>query len=194
MVRRIELKSPFARAVVPVTAGIGFFALLGLFMWGVAALSSNGDSSSLLANRTFSPGRATAYASSIAENGPIIFPDLLGTDGDKTIVLDHTGDDPKQGFAIYLAHPADRPVGCKVTQRPKSRVFTDCEGRILEPSQLAAPPAGVSPVVSKDGILDLIVTVAPATTAATNTAESTTAAATTAAATTAATTAPAASG
>ena len=163
MVRRIELKSPLARAVVPVAAGLGFFALLGLFMWGIAALSSNGNSSELLANRTFSPGRATSYASSIAANGPIIFPDLLGTDGDKTIVLDHTGDDPKAGFAIYLAHPADRPVTCKVTQKPRTREFTDCEGRILEPSQLAAPPAGVSPVVSKDGILDLIVTVAPTT-------------------------------
>jgi hypothetical protein len=164
MVRRPQLNSTFARAVVPVAAGIGFFALLGLFMWGIAALSSNGDSSDLLANRTFSPGRASAYASSIAANGPIIFPDLLGTDGDKTIVLDHTGDDPKTGFAIYLAHPADRPVSCKITQTPGTRTFTDCDGRTLDPSQLAAPPEGVSPVVSKDGILDLIVTVAATTT------------------------------
>jgi hypothetical protein len=164
MVPRIELKSPFARAVVPVAAGIGFFALLGLFLWGIAALSSGGESSGLLTNRTFSPGRAETYASTIEANGPIIFPDLLGTDGDKTIVLDHTGDNPRQGFAVYLAHPADRPVTCKVTQVPGTRTFTDCDGRTLEPAQLAEPPAGVSPVVSNDGVLDLIITVATPTT------------------------------
>lgn len=164
MVQRIELKTPFARAVVPVVAGIGFFGLLGLFLWGVAALSSGGESSGLLASRTFSPGRAETYASAIEENGPIIFPDLLGTDGDKTIVLDHTGSDPLKGFVVYLAHPADRPVSCKVTQVPGTRTFTDCDGRALEPAQLAEPPAGVSPVVSEDGVLDLIITVSAPTT------------------------------
>jgi hypothetical protein len=163
MVGKIELKTPFTRAVVPVAAGIAFFAVLGLFMWGVAALISDGESSDLLASRTFSPGRAESYAESIADNGPIIFPDLLGTDGDKTIVLDHTGSDQRLGFALYLAHPADRPVSCKVTQTPGTREFIDCEGRVLEPAQLAAPPAGVAPVVSEDGILDLIISVVPTT-------------------------------
>ena len=38
--RRPRLQSTFARAVVPVAAGIGFFGLLALALWGVAALMS----------------------------------------------------------------------------------------------------------------------------------------------------------
>src|SRR5690606_10823432 len=96
MPRRPQLKTSFTRAVVPVLGGIGFFALLFLALWGVAALTSrnSAQTNEVLAGRTFEPGRVTTYASIVEAGGPIIFPDLLGTDGDKTIVLDHTGDDP----------------------------------------------------------------------------------------------------
>ena len=157
MPRRPQLKSPLARAVVPVVGGIAFFALLFVAMWGVAALTSrNGaQTNEVLAGRTFQPGRVTTYASIVQSGGPIIFPDLLGTDGDKTVVLDHTGDDPARGWRLYLAHPADRPISCKVTQVRSSRQFTDCEGRVVEVEQLAAPPPGVAPAVSNDGVLSL---------------------------------------
>lgn len=157
MVRRPYLTSTFARAVVPVLGGLAFFAVLGLALWGVAALSSrNADQTQdLLVGRTFTPGRVTTYASIVERDGPIIFPDLLGTDGDRTIVLDHTGADPMRGWVLYLAHPADRPLECKVAQVRGTRQFTDCEGRTLDVSDLAPPPAGVAPTVSVDGILNL---------------------------------------
>jgi hypothetical protein len=151
-----ELRTPFARAVVPVAAGIGFFAVLGVLLWGIAAaISGNSGKGGLLTTHTFQPGSAPTYAAIVATDGPIIFPDLLGTSGDRTIVLDHTGDDPLNGWQIYLAHPADRPITCKVTQVQHTRNFTDCDGRTIPVAQLAPPEAGIRPAVSQDGVLSL---------------------------------------
>ena len=160
MLRPPQLKSPLARAVVPVAAGIGFFALLAGFMWGIAALSTRGEAqtSDLLAQRTFQPGPAKIWASSIKQDGPILFADLADTDGNKTVVLDHTGQDPLKNWVLYFAHPADRPITCKVVQLEFTRTFTDCEGRTLDVEQLAPPPDGIGPVVSTDGYLALDLT------------------------------------
>jgi hypothetical protein len=154
------LRSPLSRAVVPVAAGLGFFALIALILWGIAALISHDDAATdRLTGRTFQPGPAKLWADIVAEDGPVIFPDLLGTDGDKTVVLDHVGSDPLNGFTLYLAHPADRPITCKVTQVHFTRTFSDCEGRTIDITALAAPPAGVAPVVSPgDGTLTLDLT------------------------------------
>jgi len=159
-IRAPQLRSNLARATVPVGLGIVFFGLLALALWGVAALISDGESSDLLASRRFEPGRTQSYARIVAEDGPIIFPDLLGTDGDKTIVLDHVGDDPDVGWRIYLAHPADRDLACKLTQVRGTREFTDCDRRTVNVDALAPPPAGVGPVVSADGVLSLDLTAA----------------------------------
>ena len=152
-----QLRSPFARAVVPVATGIVLMGVLALALWAVAALISNGSAKStdLFSSRTFTPGPAASYAAIVAEDGPIIFPDLLGTDGDKTIVLDHAGTDPNRGWVIRLAHPADKPISCKVTQVRRTRNFTDCDGRVIPAEQLAPPAAGIAPDVSTDGILSL---------------------------------------
>jgi hypothetical protein len=157
--RTPQLKSTWARAVVPVAAGLAVFAVLGLVLWGIAAVvSDNSSQGGLLSDRTFEPGPADRYAEIVAADGPILFPDLLGTDGDRTIVLHHEGDDPRAGWQVFLAHPADRPLDCKVTQTPGTRTFVDCEGRELDVLDLAPPPAGVRPVVSADGILTLDLT------------------------------------
>jgi hypothetical protein len=151
------LRSPLARAVVPVGLGIGFLGLLALLLWGVASLLSNGGAKTTdrFATKTFAPGPATAYAQLVVDDGPILFPDLLGTDGDKTIVLDHHGTDPATGWVIYLAHPKDRPLSCKVTQVRHTSNFTDCDGRTIAVDDLAPPARGIRPDVSRDGILSL---------------------------------------
>jgi hypothetical protein len=150
-----ELKSPVARAVAPVLAGIAFFAVLGLALWGVAAYMSGDDEEVRLAPSTYQIGTTKTMARIIAEDGPLILPDLLQASGERSIVLDHTGNDPQRGWRIFMAYPADRDVDCKVEQVKRTRTFTDCESRTLAIDALALPPAGVQPNVSADGDLEL---------------------------------------
>ena len=142
---------------MPVLAGLAFFALLGLALWGIAALLSNNPEqvNERLARTTFEVGRTERIADVIAEDGPLLFQGLVGDDADNSVVLDHTGDDPENGWIVYFAHPADRDDSCKVTQIQHSRQFTDCEGREIEVEQLAPPPIGVRPVVGETVTIDL---------------------------------------
>ncbi|MEI7548011.1 MAG: hypothetical protein WCK21_08140 [Actinomycetota bacterium] len=162
--RRPQLQSTFARAVVPVATGIGFFALLFLALWAVASVISHNskDTTEHLAPSFQEMGRLDSIAVTIKDDGPIILPDLVGDD--RHIVLDHTGTADTRGWAIYLAHPADRGSTCNIHQIEHTRQFTDCDGRTLGVSDLALPPQGVAPIVNKDGSLTLSLRATPVTT------------------------------
>ncbi len=165
--RAVRLRSPFARAVVPVLAGAAAIALILLATWGVAAVISGGDAelAERLAPPTFRVGEVDDLAEEIAERGPLLLPGLNTTTGLRTIVLDHTGTDPTRDWHAYWAYPADRDPSCLVEQTPETSTFTDCDGRELVVSELAPPP-GVE-VVVQDGrvlYLDLRDATAPSTT------------------------------
>jgi hypothetical protein len=145
-----RLTSPFARAVVPVLGGIGVLALLGLFTWAMAAYISGGEvteTSERLAPRTIELGRVENRAADVADDGPLLFPGLNTTRGERSIVLDHEGTDPTTGWIVYYAHPADRPMSCAIEQVIGTDRFIDCEGRDLHVTDLAPPDEGVRPVV-----------------------------------------------
>ena len=150
-----QLKSTFARAVVPVLAGLGFFAVIGLLLWGVAAIIANsGDETTERFSPSFQDiGNRDRVAASIEADGPIILQDLIGDDDN--IVLDYT---EAGGFAIYLSHPADLDATCEIEQVRGTRNFTDCNGRTLTPEDLAIPPAGVKVVSNNDRTLTLDLT------------------------------------
>ena len=85
-----QLRSPLARAVVPGARWHRVLRLLALVLWGIASLVAQqrqrrhgqpGD------QRRSDPARSCATRRSSTEDGPVLFPDLLGTDGDKSIVL-----------------------------------------------------------------------------------------------------------
>ena len=153
--RRPQLRSTFARAVVPVLAGLGLFLIVGLLLWGVAAVVARNreDTTANLAPAFQEMGNADRVANQVADGGPIILQDLVGND--RNIVLDHTD---ATGFQIYLAHPADRDSDCQIEQVKRTRQFTDCEDRTLEPADLALPPSGVRPIINNDGSLTLDLT------------------------------------
>jgi hypothetical protein len=145
-----RLTSPLARAVVPVLGGLAVLALLGAFTWAMAAYISGGEAtetSERLAPRTIELGRVENRAADIAENGPLLFPGLNTTMGERSIVLDHEGADPANGWVVYYAHPADRPMSCAIEQVIGTDRFVDCEGRDLHVTDLAPPDDGVRPVV-----------------------------------------------
>jgi hypothetical protein len=151
--RRPQLQSTFARAVVPVAAGLGFFALLALALWGVAALISHNGSQTTtrLTPTTQEMGSTAVLANVIAKDGPIVLQDLVGND--KHIVLNHTGSDPATNWSMYLAHPADRDPSCQVKVVKHTQTFTDCDGRTVTVDQLADVPQGVGPSLNNEGTL-----------------------------------------
>ncbi len=142
-----KLRSPFARAVVPVGLGIAFFALLMLATWGMASYISNRPANMTnLGARIFEVGPVESIARAVDTGGPLLFPDLKSPNGTRSIVLDHTGADPTRGWQVYYGHPADSDATCLVTHTPNTRNFTDCNNRTLTPEQLALP-TDVRPIV-----------------------------------------------
>ena len=156
MVRVARPRTVKQRALYPVLGGLAFFAVLGLLLWGVAALIADnpGEVNERLAETTFEVGRVETLSEIIADEGPLIFPDLVRAGGPRTVVLDHTGDDPRAGWRVVFAHPADRDLECKVTHVRGTRDFTDCDGRRM-PVESLAPAAGVTPIISDVVVIDL---------------------------------------
>lgn len=143
-----EFRSPAARAVVPIVAGLGFFALLGLVMWGIAALMAGEQAQTT----TFTPdrlpiGNVDQWAETIDANGPVLFPGLGTTSGERTIVLDHNGTNSERGWIVYYAFPADRDVSCAIEQVVGTDTFVDCEGRTISVEELAPPANGEYPII-----------------------------------------------
>ena len=142
-----KLRSPLARAMVPVFGGIAFFALFFLGLWVVATIINNrAEPTSAIGNKVFEVGKVEAMAKAIAEDGPLLLPDLKSPDGVRSVVLDHTGDDPATGWQAYYGYPADRDATCLVTHTRGSRTFTDCDGRTIAVTDLTAPNE-VRPIV-----------------------------------------------
>lgn len=152
--RPIRLKSPLARAVVPVLGGVAFFVVLALVMWGIAAWISRGGAevSERLAPPRLEVATAQSAARIVEEEGPIILPGLNTTTGERTLVLDHEGADPTRGWRIYYAHPIGRS-DCPVEQVIGTREFLDCDGTTITVADLSPPDAGVFPVVENQRVL-----------------------------------------
>ena len=143
-----EFRSPISRAVAPVLAGLGFFAVLGLIMWGIAALMAGEQAQTT----TFTPdrlpiGNVDQWSESINTNGPVLFPGLGTTSGERTIVLDHNGANSERGWVVYYAFPADRDVTCAIEQIVGTDTFTDCDGRTIAVEDLAPPTNGEYPII-----------------------------------------------
>jgi hypothetical protein len=139
-----------------VAAGLGFFVLLGLATWGIAALlSRNADQvEERLAATTFEVGGIEFVSDRIADGGPLIFQGLVGDAADRSVVLNHTGDDPTRNWSVRWAFPADRDDRCEVSQIEGTDTFTDCDGRTVAYDDLARPET-VRPLVSDVVVIDL---------------------------------------
>lgn len=134
--------------MAPVLAGLGFFAILGLVLWGVAAVMSGEQvQTTTLTPDRLKVGNIQRWSESIDEEGPVLFPGLGTTTGNRTIVLDHEGDNPERGWIIRYAFPADRDESCTIEQVQGTGTFTDCEGRTITMSDLALPAGGEFPII-----------------------------------------------
>jgi hypothetical protein len=147
--RASTLRSPAARAVVPVAGGALVLALIMGITWLIAAFISSGgaDSTERLAPSVFQVGLVSSLSEAVEEDGPLFLRGFdPATEGERSIVVDHRGDEPAQGWQVYWAFPADRSASCLVEQVPGTDRFIDCDDREISVEELA-PAAGVLPIV-----------------------------------------------
>lgn len=148
-VQTSELRSPVARAVLPVVGGVIVLAMIAGFTWAIAAYISRGgaDTAERLAPSTFPVGQVSTLSEIVADEGPLFFPELGTAIGTRSIVIDHEGDVAADDWRVYWAYPADRDASCVVEQVPGTSDFVDCDGRTIDVSELSPPDAGVVPRV-----------------------------------------------
>jgi hypothetical protein len=121
---------------------IGLVILVGL-----AILASRG-SVELQGSPVFDAGRTDSQADAIRRGGPIPFPDVAG--GDRSIYLQHLGDDDDRGWLAFDAAVPGAP-GCVVNWVPESEAFVDsCSDERYPPD---GEGLGQYPVRVRDGRL-----------------------------------------
>lgn len=125
------------------------FAAIAGFTWAIAAYISGGGTgtSDRLAPSTFTIGQVESLAQTIEDDGPLLFPELGTAIGTRSIVVDHEGNVPADGWRVYWAYPADRDPACVVEQVVGTSDFVDCDGRTIEVTELSPPDEGVFPTV-----------------------------------------------
>ena len=126
------------------------------------------STSNRLAPDTWPVGNVEYLSELVANDGPLLFAELGTAVSDRSIVIDHQGTDPLNGWRVRWAYPADRDSDCIVTQQIGTDMFTDCDGRTVTVDDLAIPPEGFDPSSLTERCLKLIYEVSATTSAATS--------------------------
>ena len=153
-------KSTVAQAVLPILAGLVFFAVIGLAAWGIAAwVSHNGGAGGNvqvnLGQDTFNMGPAKQRAEEVAERGPLLFPGLVAAD-EGYIVVSHAGTDNLAGWNAFAAVPPGSTIECAVQWIADAQRFQDpCTGTAYpaDGSGLTAYRVEISP--ERELVIDL---------------------------------------
>lgn len=122
------------RALLIAAAGV---VLTLVVAFAISVLDHRGTVDVRLGDSTFSGLKAESTAEQIAEDGPLLVPDVAS--GDRDIVLQHLGDDAEQGWIALVARPPGVPRNCTIQWQEDDSVFRlldehgevtdDCDGR-----------------------------------------------------------------
>ena len=91
------------RAVLVAIVGVAL--ALGV-TFGTAVLLSRSDVEVNLGDDRFNAGHVENRAQSVADDGPVLFPDVANFS--RSIYIDHVGDDPERGWVAFGAFVPDR--------------------------------------------------------------------------------------
>jgi hypothetical protein len=152
-------KSTAAQAVLPIVAGLVFFGLLGLAVWGIAAWTSHssgpGGVQSNLGEDTFNMGSAKDRASEVTERGPLLFPGLVAAD-EGYIVVNHIGTDELAGWKAFAAVPPGSRIECAVMWQAGAQQFQDpCTGASYPADGKGLTPYRVEITPDRELVIDL---------------------------------------
>jgi hypothetical protein len=131
--------------------GVGAMALL--VAW-ISDQAREGEISIRIGDDTFRPGSAENLAQFVAEDGPMLVPDVAG--GDRDLILQHLGDDPSTGWHAFAARPLQASRDCVVEWQPDAEHFVDsCDGTVYPADGEGLPAFAVR--VDDDGELEVVV-------------------------------------
>jgi hypothetical protein len=117
-----------SRRTAIVTAALLAVATAVLLVIFVLRLSESPGAKVQLGDPVFEVGQVRRLAPPIRRQGPLLFPDLLRRN--RTVYVQHLGDEPTQGWLAFEAHRPDGPASCQLRWRPASTDFVDpCDGR-----------------------------------------------------------------
>ena len=96
-------------------------------VFGLSVLASRGDVEVNLGDDVFDAGKVEPIAAEIDDRGPITYSDVGG--GDRDIIVQHLGDDPRVGWIAFDARPPGASRDCFLRWNDRMREFTDtCSG------------------------------------------------------------------
>lgn len=133
---------------------VGGIAVVAALVIGFAAVQIGQRSGRLvLGDVDFRSLRTDNMAAEIAENGPILWPDVGG--GTRDIWLQHVGDDLDRGWTAFDARASGEPRECNVRWQTDSLDFTNpCTGETFPANGDGLPPIPVF-VEGAELIIDL---------------------------------------
>jgi hypothetical protein len=147
----VERRSSSATTTAVLVGIAGVVAGLGL-VWFMVNLASQGTESVQvrLGDDRFDAGNVDNRADSIADGGPVLFPDVAGRTRD--IYLQHLGDEPDEGWSAFSAQAVGKPRDCFLQWQADTADFEDCDGDRY-PADGDHPSLTSYPVSVEDGRL-----------------------------------------
>lgn len=109
----------------------GGLAVVAAIVIGFAAIALGSRSNTLVLGDTdFGSISAANMSAEIAENGPILWPDIAN--GSRDIWLQHTGSNPGEGWFAFDARRTGEGRECNVSWSAADKNFTDpCSGDVF---------------------------------------------------------------
>lgn len=119
---------------------VGGLAVLAAIVIGAIAVELGTRSNTLvLGDESFTSINAANMAEEIAENGPILWPDVAS--GNRDIWLQHLGEDPGAGWFAFDARVPGSPRDCTVQWSVADQIFTDPCTQTAYPAEGEGLPA-----------------------------------------------------
>ena len=117
----------------------GGLAVVTAIILGIVAVQLGSQSNRLvLGDPNFGSISADGMAATIAENGPVLWPDIAS--GNRDIWLQHIGDTPGEGWTAFDARLPGTGRACNVTWSVTDQTFSDpCTGDIFPASGEGLP-------------------------------------------------------